>query len=251
MGGDLKLATFNVRELLPHLRSGLGEAQVGDADAGPSSNDRKGNPIDVDQCCRTARGARLGREANLQRQLDKEIEAINSIDADVLSLEEIENSVAFGKGPRRRAGPLVDALNAHAGYTRWAYAASPAAADLPPTAQQDVIRTAFIYNPNTVRRSVRRPVLADQSDPGEPFANAREPLAQEFKRKGAFDADGFLVVVNHFKSKGDTKPTATGDNANGLQGAFNGDRVRQAHALVDFAKATAAGRRHQEGVPGG
>ena len=94
-------------------------------------------------------------------------------------------------------------------------------------------------------------MLSDQSGPGQPFANAREPLAQEFKRKGALDSDGFLVVVNHFKSKGDSSPPATGDNANGIQGAFNGDRVRQAHALVDFAKATAAGRRHQEDLPGG
>src|SRR5690242_20783482 len=30
-----------------------------------------------------------------------------------------------------------------------------------------------------------------------------------------------------------------GDNANGIQGAFNGDRVRQARALVDFARSTA------------
>jgi predicted extracellular nuclease len=82
-------------------------------------------------------------------------------------------------------------------------------------------------------------VLSDQSGTGQPFANAREPLAQEFKRTGALDSDGFLVVVNHLKSKGDSKPPATGDNANGIQGAFNGDRVRQAHALVDFAKATA------------
>jgi hypothetical protein len=46
-------------------------------------------------------------------------------------------------------------------------------------------------------------------------------------------------VVNHLKSKGDSDPAATGDNADGIQGAFNGDRVRQAHALVDFARTTA------------
>jgi predicted extracellular nuclease len=34
---------------------------------------------------------------NLGRQLAKEIPAINTIDADVMSLEEIENSVQFGK----------------------------------------------------------------------------------------------------------------------------------------------------------
>ena len=109
-----------------------------------------------------------------------------------------------------------------------------------------MIRTAFIYNPATVQPVGSSVVLADQSDPGEPFANAREPLAQEFKRKGALDADGFLVVVNHFKSKGDSTPPATGDNADGIQGAFNGDRVRQAHALVDFANQVAAERGTQK-----
>jgi len=164
---------------------------------------------------------------------------INTIDADVMSLEEIENSVQFGKDRDDALSKLVDALNADAGYTRWAYAPSPAPADLPPTAEQDVIRTAFIYNPSTVQPVGPSKVLSDQSGTGQPFANAREPLAQEFKRTGALDSDGFLVVVNHLKSKGDSKPPATGDNANGIQGAFNGDRVRQAHALVDFAKATA------------
>jgi 5'-nucleotidase len=130
-------------------------------------------------------------------------------------------------------------LNADAGTTRWAFAPSPDPTDLPATAQQDVIRTAFIYNPSKVQLVGPSQVLADQSGSGEAFANAREPLAQEFKRKGAFDADGFLVVVNHFKSKGDSTPAATGDNADGIQGAFNGDRVRQAHALVDFARTTA------------
>jgi predicted extracellular nuclease len=162
------------------------------------------------------------------------------MNADILSLEEIENSAALGESDRDDAlESLVNALNADAGTTRWAYAPSPAPADLPPTAEQDVIRTGFIYNPNTVQLVGPSKVLSDQSGPGQPFENAREPLAQEFKRKGALDADAFLVVVNHFKSKGDSSPPATGDNANGIQGAFNGDRVRQAHALVDFAKATA------------
>jgi predicted extracellular nuclease len=164
------------------------------------------------------------------------------MNADVMSLEEIENSVQFGKDRDDALSQLVDALNVAAGTTRWAYVASPASTDLPPTAEQDVIRTAFIYNPAKVEPVGPSVVLSDQSDPGQPFANAREPLAQEFKRKGALDSDGFLVIVNHLKSKGDSTPPATGDNANGLQGAFNGDRVRQAHALVDFADQVAAQR---------
>ena len=37
------------------------------------------------------------------------------------------------------------------------------------------------------------------------FANAREPLAQAFKAEGAPDAEAFAVVVNHFKSKSDSR----------------------------------------------
>ena len=237
VGGDLKLATFNVENFFPTSAADY-EAQVGDPNACTSFDDRAGNPIDVNNCA--PNGPRGAWDAtNLGRQLAKEIPAINTIDADVMSLEEIENSVQFGKDRDDALSKLVDALNADAGYTRWAYAPSPAPADLPPTAEQDVIRTAFIYNPSTVQLVGPSKVLSDQSGTGQPFANAREPLAQEFKRTGALDSDGFLVVVNHLKSKGDSKPPATGDNANGIQGAFNGDRVRQAHALVDFAKATA------------
>jgi 5'-nucleotidase len=240
VGGDLRLGTFNVENFFPTSAADY-EAQVGDPAACTAFTDRAGNPIDVNEC--SPNGPRGAWDAtNLQRQLVKEIDAINTMNADVMSLEEIENSVQFGKDRDDALSKLVDALNAAAGSTRWAYVPSPDPADLPPTAEQDVIRTGFIYNPAKVEPVGAPVVLSDQSDPGEPFANAREPLAQEFKRKGALDSDGFLVVVNHLKSKGDSTPPATGDNANGLQGAFNGDRVRQAHALVDFANQVSAAR---------
>jgi predicted extracellular nuclease len=237
VGGDLRLGTFNVENFFPTSAADY-EAMVGDPAACTAYTDRQGNPVDVRQC--SPNGPRGAWDAtNLDRQLVKEVTAINTMDADVMSLEEIENSVQFDKPRDSALSQLVDALNADAGFQRWAFVPSPSPENLPPTAEQDVIRTAFIYNPGRVQLVGSSTVLSDQSDPGEPFANAREPLAQEFKRKGALDSDGFLVVVNHFKSKGDSSPPATGDNADGIQGAFNGDRVRQAHALVDFAKATA------------
>jgi len=243
VGGDLRLATFNVENFFP--TSAADYTALDPARTCTSFNDRAGTPITVNQC--SPNGPRGAWDAtNLQRQLAKEIPAINSLDADVVSLEEIENSAQFGKDRDAALSALVAALNADAGTTRWAYVPSPDPADLPPTAEQDVIRTAFIYDPATVQPVGASVVLADQSDPGEPFANAREPLAQEFKRKGALDADGFLVVVNHLKSKGDSTPPATGDNANGIEGAFNGDRVRQAQALVDFADRVAAARGTQK-----
>jgi 5'-nucleotidase len=245
VGGDLKLGTFNV---LNYFNT-TGKDWVASGHTCSFYNDRTGDPVGDNVCSDNGpRGAAESSggtdladpKADFERQQVKEVRAINTMNVDIMSLEEIENSAALGETDRDDAlKSLVDALNADAGTTRWAYAPSPDAADLPPIAQQDVIRTAFIYNPNTVQLVGPSKVLSDQSGPGQPFQNAREPLAQEFKRKGALDADAFLVVVNHLKSKGDSSPPATGDNANGIQGAFNGDRVRQAHALVDFAKATA------------
>ncbi len=245
VGGDLRLGTFNV---LNYFNT-TGADWVAAGHTCSFYNDRTGDPVTDNTCSDNGpRGAAQSSggtdladpNADLERQRAKEVKAINTMDADILSLEEIENSSALGESDRDDAlRSLVDALNADAGTTRWAYAPSPDPAALPPTAEQDVIRTAFIYNPSKVALVGGSTVLSDQSGPGQPFANAREPLAQEFKRKGALDSDGFLVVVNHLKSKGDSKPPATGDNANGIQGAFNGDRVRQARALVDFAKATA------------
>ncbi|MEZ5094297.1 ExeM/NucH family extracellular endonuclease [Nocardioides sp.] len=238
VGGDLTLATFNVLNYF----STTGEEFVAAGGACTYYNDRVGDPV-TDRSC-TPDGPRGAAQVeDLQRQQDKIVAAINALNADVVSLEEIENSVKLGPvtGETDRdaaLATLVDALNAAAGSTRWAYAPSPDPADLPDLADQDVIRTAFIYDPSTVV-----PVGGSRVLVGDPaFSNAREPLAQVFKAVGGQDADGFAVVVNHFKSKGDSSPPATGDNANGDQGAFNGDRTRQAAALVDFADGFAADR---------
>ena len=225
VGGDLKLATFNVLNYFTTL--GV------DYDAGPESCtafvDRDGNPIAVNSC--TGDGPRgAWNTASFDRQQAKIVNAINTMDADVVSLEEIENSRKVDLADRDEAvSALVDALNEDAGSIRWAFAPSPAEVDLPPVADEDVIRTAFIYNPDTVELVGDAAVLTGSA----PFANAREPLAQGFKAAGSDDTDGFAVVVNHFKSKSCTG--ATGDNVNGPQGCFNGDRTRQAEALDAFA----------------
>jgi predicted extracellular nuclease len=241
VGGDIKLGTFNV---LNYFNT-TGEDWVAEGGGHTCTyfKDRAGDPVGDNNCAPNGpRGAAESSDgtdladpkADLERQVAKEVKAINTMDADILSLEEIENSVALGETNRDDAlASLVDALNAAAGTTRWAYAPSPDAADLPPLAQQDVIRTAFIYNPSTVSLVGPSKVLADRSGPGQPFEDAREPLAQEFKRKGALDSDGFLVVVNHFKSKGSGPDDGTG------QGLSNPARIQQARALADFAKATA------------
>jgi 5'-nucleotidase len=231
VGGDLKLATFNV---LNYFNT-TGEAFVAGAPGRSCTyfNDRDGDPVTDNNC--TPDGPRgAAEDEDLQRQQAKIVAAINTMDADIVSLEEIENSVKLGEPRDDALNALVDALNAGKPTPRWAFVPSPDPSELPPTADQDVIRTAFIYNPATVAPVGTSDVLAD--DPN--FANAREPLAQAFKPAGNADDDAFAVIVNHFKSKGDSNPPQSGndnaDTGNGA-GAFNGDRTRMAHSLVDFA----------------
>ncbi|KRE99725.1 hypothetical protein ASG88_14080 [Nocardioides sp. Soil777] len=225
VGGDVTLATFNVLNFFPTTgeefeASGLGTCTY--------FTDRDGNPISNNRCNPDGpRGA--ANDANLVRQRDKIVSAINTADADIVSLEELENSVKFSKPRDFAINELVAALNADAGAGTWA--AVPSAATLPPTEEQDVIRNGFIYQPANVSLVGESVVVSDQSSAGEAFEDAREPVAQAFKQVGTADADAFAVIVNHFKSKGSGTPDPDG------QGNANDRRVIQANALVSFADA--------------
>ncbi|MDH6238243.1 ExeM/NucH family extracellular endonuclease [Cryobacterium sp. CG_9.6] len=213
VGGDVSLASFNVLNYF---------STVGDSITGCTYyTDRAGNPITVRGGC-DARGA--ANAVNFERQQAKIVAAINALDADVVSLEEIENSAAFGKNRDDALSNLVTALNADAGSTVWAFVASPAT--LPAT--EDVIRTAFIYKVGTVETVGASTILTGSAA----FSNARQPLAQAFQLPGD-EGSRFLAIVNHFKSKG-SGSGVDADMGDG-QGASNASRVNQATALVDFA----------------
>ncbi|MDQ0260958.1 ExeM/NucH family extracellular endonuclease [Sinomonas atrocyanea] len=212
VGGNLTMATFNVQNYFP---------TTGDTLTGCTYyTDRAGNPITVNSGC-DARGA--ANQENLLRQQAKIVAAINASGAGVISLEEIENSSKFGKNRDSALSILVDALNAAAPDT-WAFVPSPAVVP----AQEDVIRTAFIY-----RKAVAAPVGASVILDDAAFTGiARQPLAQAFKPVTGGDGTTFLAIVNHFKSKGSA---ATPDDTDKGQGASNLARTRQAQALVTFA----------------
>ncbi len=195
VGGDIRLASFNVLNYFVHFG--------GDA-----------------------RGA--DDEAALAKQEAKIVSAISALGADVVALEEIENSARFETNdPQLALKRLVAALNAEDGAGTWDYVRSPAA--LPPAAQQDFITTAIIFKPGAVTPAGESRTINDETV----WFNAREPIAQTFT---AGDAT-FSVVVNHLKSKS-SSDSATGDNADSGdgQGAFNGDRVRQASSLAAFVE---------------
>jgi 5'-nucleotidase len=214
---DIKVASFNVLNYFPTTAATW--------PAGCSSYDSPATsqPITADTC--SGNGPRGAWDAaNLARQESKIVSAINALDADVVGLMEIENSVTLGQPVDHGVSTLVAALNAAAGSATWAFVASPA--DLPPSSLQDVITTAIIYKPAAVTPLGASTALGTQSGTGQAFSNAREPIAQAFTVNSG--SDPFLFVVNHFKSKG----SGAIDPSAPDEGNANLDRVAQANALA-------------------
>lgn len=208
VGGDVKLATFNVLNYF----TDLGEKE----DNCKFYADMNGDPVATNYC--TVRGAYS--ESAFKDQQEKIVAAINGLGADVVGLEEVQNSAQIpykpGQNRDKALAALVNALN-DAGGT-WAYVPSPTVVP----GSEDVIRTAFIYNPTTVELVGPSRILIDDA-----FANARQPLAQEFKATGT--TTSFVAITNHFKSKGSGDDDGTG------QGKSNPSRVAQAKALTTWA----------------
>ncbi|WP_320537491.1 ExeM/NucH family extracellular endonuclease [Pseudarthrobacter sp. IC2-21] len=214
VGGNLKIASFNVLNYFP---------TTGDTIAGCKFyTDRAGNPITVSGGC-DVRGA--ANAENFKRQQDKIVAAISKSGADVVSLMEVENSAQFGKTRDDALAKLVDALNIETPGI-WDYVRTPANA--PPLADEDMIRTAFIFKKASAEPVGESIILNDTTA----FANARKPLAQVFKPVGAAEDKKFIAIANHFKSKGSA---ATPEDTDKGQGASNLARTAQAQSLLAFS----------------
>lgn len=177
-----------------------------------------------------ARGARSA--AQLELQAGKIVPAIEALEAEVVTLMEIEDTDSTGYSPGdadRALADLVRRLNAAAGYDKWAYVPLPAELY---AVDRDAIRNGIIYQLDVVQ-PVGDPVgLVDESV----WYNAREPIDQTFAK----DGDPFTVVANHFKSKRPGAPTGDNVDDGDGQGSWNGDRMRQAASLAAFAERLAA-----------
>ncbi|OKL53176.1 hypothetical protein BSZ39_10935 [Bowdeniella nasicola] len=215
VGGQVRLASFNVLNYF----TDLGEDEAGCR----FYSDREGNPTTANRC--TVRGAYS--KAAFERQQTKIVAAINKLTANVVALEEIEANSSVDKSKNRdeALSKLVAALNADAGSAKWAFVPSPAGVP----EGEDVIRTAYIYQPEFVQPKGDSRILTDAA-----FHNARQPLAQTWQIKNVESDEGdtvvdtFVTVVNHFKSKG----SGVDDGTN--QGKANPDRIAQATALKDW-----------------
>ena len=226
VSGDTKVATFNVLNYFSDL---------GENEPGCKGYEDRNHKYVTDKDCKL-RGAWSSQAfANQQTKI---VQAINTIDADVVALEEIENPVASGVSTDRDGAlkSLVNALNAAAGSEVWAYVPSPSTVP----ANEDVIRIAFIYKKATITPVGDSVIYDDSAYTGL----ARQPLAQEFKPITDANHEGknFVVIANHFKSKGSAPKNLSGaeaaantDNGDG-QGNSNGVRIKQARALATFAQ---------------
>ena len=226
VSGDTKVATFNVLNYFSDL---------GENETGCKGYEDRNHKYVTDKNCKL-RGAWSSQAfANQQTKI---VQAINTIDADVVALEEIENPVASGVSNDRDGAlkSLVNALNAAAGSEVWAYVPSPSTVP----ANEDVIRIAFVYKKAKIAPVGDSVIYDDPAYTGL----ARQPLAQEFKPITDVNHEGknFVVIANHFKSKGSAPKNLSGaeaaantDNGDG-QGNSNGVRVKQARALATFAQ---------------
>ncbi|WP_375384644.1 ExeM/NucH family extracellular endonuclease [uncultured Microbacterium sp.] len=219
VGGAVQVASFNVLNYFTTLGTATPTCV--------SYPDRTGNGNSVREGC-SQRGA--WDSDDLARQQAKIVSAINTLDADVVGLMEIENSAALGEATDEATATLVAALNAAAGSARWAYV--PSSTELPAATEQDVIHNAIIYQPAAVTPVGASRALGTQSADDQAFGNAREPIAQVFRP--AAGGERFLFSVNHFKSKGSAGPWPGDADTGDGQGASNESRVRQAAALRDW-----------------
>lgn len=237
---DLRIAGFNVLNYFVHL----GE----DEEGCEYFEDREGNPTTADWC--DVRGA-WSTEA-FERQEAKIVAAINAMDADMVALQEVENSGHFHpEGDRDYAhARLVEALNEDLGEEVWDYVATPE--EVPALEDEDVIRNGYIYKPESLEVTDSW-ILFDEGidelnpehfedldrDLADIYSNAREPFAVEFQPVNGEEEDRFIAIVNHFKSKSasgveDDDPNA--DQGDG-QSPWNYDRIHQAQGVQAFADA--------------
>ncbi|WP_339016899.1 ExeM/NucH family extracellular endonuclease [Corynebacterium hesseae] len=210
VAGDYTVAAFNVLNFFINL---------GEDNGAKAYKDRFGNGVGSDSG--TFRGA--WSESAFNDQKGKILTALEGLDADVIGLSEIENAANTVGGSYDDAVKyLVDELNSRAGSEKWDYVKAPANS----AADTDVIRTAIIYKKDRVKPVGEATLLEDARFKG----TARTPLAAEFQpvseRCAAEGPDSFVVVTNHFKSKGSV---ANGDKDTG-DGQGNNPNVRNAHA---------------------
>jgi predicted extracellular nuclease len=191
VGGDLKVASFNVLNYFTSLDDATATNPAGQA-----------------------RGATS--EFDLARQTEKLVNALTAIDADIIGLQEIENN-GFGNGSA--IATLVEALNAATAPGTYAFVEPAGLSD--GFIGTDAITAGLIYKTDAVTVAGEAKVLVFEEASAaqtlevtsalEAFVSSDDQVGDFQRNRPAVaatfeDADGnqVTVVSNHFKSKGDS-----------------------------------------------
>lgn len=175
----------------------------------------------------TLRGATTALE--FERQAEKIITALASLDADIVGLMEIEND---GYGTSSAIVDLVSRLNNVVGAGVYTFAQVPNTTEL----GTDDITVGLIYKAASVA-PVGQAVTTSSGVFG--FGN-RQPLVQSFKEIKTNEV--FTVAVNHFKSKGSCPGASSPDrDFKDGQSCWNATRVQAATQLISFLNTAPTG----------
>jgi predicted extracellular nuclease len=185
----------------------------------PSALDNKCGPSQNLEC----RGADSNQPDEFDRQRTKLLAALSGLDADVIGLNELENTTGVDPLGDPTKG-IVSGLNAMPGT-------GPYAAIDTGVIGTDAIKVGLIYRSSVVRPFGSFKILDSTVDPRFIDTRSRPVLAQTFEviATGA----RFTVAVNHLKSKGSACLPDDPDTLDG-QGNCNKTRQAAAEALVDW-----------------
>ncbi len=204
VGGRLKVASFNVLNYFTTLD------QNGNL-CGPAQN----------MGCRGADNL-----VEFNRQRDKIINAIATLDADIVGLIEIENNA------QASIDDLVTGLNERLGSNQYAALHTG-------TIGTDAIKVGFIYQPGSITTAGSFAILDSSVDSRFIDDKNRPALAQTFTEIAS--GSQFTVAVNHFKSKGSPCDSLGDPDMNDGQGNCNATRTAAAQALADWLASNPTG----------
>ena len=160
------------------------------------------------------RGADADQPDEFTRQRTKLLQALDGLDADIIGLNELENTP--GVDP---SGDLAAGLGDYAAISTG-------------TIGTDAIKVGLIYRPDVVTPVGAHQTLDSTDDPRFIDTKSRPALAQTFEVNDT--GARFTVVVNHLKSKGsDCNDVGDPDLLDG-QGNCSQTRLKAAQALVDW-----------------
>jgi uncharacterized protein len=160
----------------------------------------------------TARGAQT--RAGYEAQLGKLVATIHALDPDIAALMELEND---GFDRYSSIAQLVEALNAEGADWRFVDAGHGPG--------DDAIRVGLLYRAGRLRPVGKAATLVEG-----PFGpRSRAPLAQAFRHG---NGPAFVVVTNHFKSKGCGEAEGADRDQGDGQACWNALRTDSAHRLM-------------------